>query len=68
MSDLKDEEMSDFETSETNKGKKGSLQSVEVWSDPCGVWLAAGLKPLRLPRAQASFGSLPLCRMIPKVR
>jgi len=33
----------------------------ELWSDPCGAWLAAGLKLLRLPRAQASYGYSPPC-------
>jgi len=30
----------------------------ELWSDPCGARLAAGLKPLRLPRARVYMNSL----------
>ena len=56
-SDFKNEEMSDVGKSVKNKGEKGSLQSVELWSDLCGERLGPGLKPLYLPRAQAPYMS-----------
>jgi len=47
--------MADFwwGTSDLNKNGKESWQNPwKLWSDPCGTWLALGLKPLRLPRVQ----------------
>jgi len=41
--------------------KKARYKSVELWSDPCVARPAPGLKPLRLPRNQASYGSSPPC-------
>jgi len=42
-------------------GEKGSLKSGGRVCDPCVAQLSPGLLPLRLPRAQASYGSSPPC-------
>jgi len=35
-------------------GKRAGYNPWELWSIPCGAWLALGLKPLRLPRARSA--------------